>query len=518
MTYPRLSKSLLLSSSFESFQETGIPPPQIWDLPEKVVQFGSGRFLRAFADKFIDRANREGVFNGRIVVVQSTDRKRADLLNEQNGLYTLCVRGLKQGKPIEEYSILASVSRALSANQAWEKVLECARNPDLELIISNTTEVGIVLDSDDAHELAPPRSFPGKLTAFLHERFRAFAGAPDRGLVLIPCELINNNGARLAEIVLELAQRWELGDEFLNWVKSANHFCNSLVDRIVTGTPESEEVKRIQEKLGYQDRLLTVAEVYSLWAIEGDESLKRRLHFAEVNAPVIVANDITPYRERKIRILNGTHTIAVPLAFLLGNNTILESMQHPFASHFIEHVMRDEIGPSLDLDPDLVRNFIEEVLQRFKNPYLKHELLDITFQSTSKMRLRVVPSIKNYYEKNKQAPPLLCLGFAFYLRFMKGVEKKEGRIFGRRDHELYVINDDQAEYFFSQWKEINEDDKQQVSHFVDQICQNSHLWEINLAQLPGFSAKVAEYLIKIGDGIRHGKEPNVGMDPRQWFR
>jgi tagaturonate reductase len=495
MSYPRLGKGLVLSTAFQKRTDVGVPGLEAFDLPEKVLQFGSGAFLRAFADFFIDTANRQGMFQGRVVVVQSTEGPRGNILNEQDGLYTVCVQGLEKGAPVESYSILSSINRTLSAKAAWPDVLACAKNPNLQIIISNTTEVGIVLDESDALDLNPPRSFPGKLTAFLYERYKAFAGARDKGFIIIPCELLENNGAVLRRIVRQLAERWKLGADFLGWLETANRFCSSLVDRIVPGTPADGELKRLWEKLGYEDQLLIMAEVYSLWAIEGDDELKRRLAFAEANPTVLVAGDITPYRELKIRILNGTHTITTPVAFLLGNQTVLENMRHPLVSRFIDRVMRDEIGPSLDVDPDSVTAFIDAVLDRFRNPFLKHQLISITLQSTSKMRLRVVPSIKRYYEKKRQPPRHLCFGFAGYLLFMRGVEKKDGKVYGRRAQELYPINDDMADYFYEQWQGLCVDDEKAVLEFVNRICRDEQLWGMNLAALPDFSNIVAEYLM-----------------------
>ena len=489
MPYPQLSRSLT-----ERAFPPDMPPARVWNLPEKILQFGSGRFLRAFVGNFVDHANRKGLFNGRIVVVQSTGDSRTHLFNDQDGLYTLCMRGVRQGETVEEYLLLSAVSRALASNESWGTVLECARNPDLELIISNTTEVGIVLDSEDQRALTPPRSFPGKLTACLYERFTAFEGAADKGLILIPCELIDDNGSRLKEIVLELSRRWALPHAFCDWVESANSFCNSLVDRIVTGTPHEEDLKQIQKKLGYEDALFTMAEVYSLWAIEGDASLRKRLPFADVNPAIVITKDISPYRERKIRILNGTHTISAPLSYMQGNNTILESMNHSSVSSFIEDVMHEEIGPSLNVNPDSVKTFVEETLDRFKNPYLKHQLLDITFQSTKKMRLRVIPSIVRHYEKKGTLPSHLCLGFANYIWFMQGVEKENGKVFGRRGEERYRINDDAAGYFVSQWSEVSPDDPEQIRQLVEKICDNSDLWGVQLTEFSGFCEEVTRNL------------------------
>jgi tagaturonate reductase len=494
MKLPLLKKNLITSPALQSATRAALPGPEIFNLPEKVLQFGAGGFLRAFADYFIDNANRRNIFNGRIVVVQSTGGSRGNTLQEQDGLFTLCVQGLENGAQIENYAVISSISRTLSANEEWPQVLQCAANPHLELILSNTTEVGIAFDEHDALAHDPPHSFPGKLTAFLHERFKIFSGAADKGLIIIPCELVDNNADLLLEIILKLSKQWQLGEAFTQWLTQANRFCNSLVDRIVPGTPANEVLQQHWQKLGYEDRLLTCAEVYSLWAIQGDETIRQRLAFPAVNPTIIVANDITPYRERKVRILNGTHTLTVPAAFLLGNRIVLDNMNHPLTSKFIARLIFDEIVPSLDVDRASAVAFAHEVLERWRNPFLQHKLIDITLHSTSKMRARNAPTILRYYQKMKKTPRLIAFGFAAYLLFMRGVEKEGDKIFGRRGEELYPINDDQAGYFFGQWRAVEANAPQALENFVSTVCGNENLWGAPLAALPGFAEAVSENL------------------------
>ena len=508
MSLPLLNKKLVLTPTFQSQAEATFPQPKLFNLPEKVLQFGAGGFLRAFADYFIDHANRQNIFNGRIVVVQSTGGSRGNTLREQDGLFTLCVQGLENGAAVETYSVLSSISRTFSANEEWPQVLQCAENPQFELVLSNTTEVGIALDESDALNLNPPRSFPGKLAAFLYERFKIFNGATDKGLIIIPCELVDNNGDLLREIVLTLAKKWRLGDDFERWLKSANHFCNSLVDRIVPGTPANEALQQHWQKLGYEDRLLTSAEIYSLWAIQGDDTIRQRLAFVQANPSIIVANDITPFRERKVRILNGTHTLSVPLAFLLGNKIVLDNMKHPLVSKFIERLIFDEIVPSLEVDRKSATAFAHEVLDRWRNPFLQHQLISILLQSTSKMRARNVPTILRYYQKMKKTPSLIALGFAAYLLVMRGVEKQNDKIFGRRSAELYPINDDQAGYFFERWSAVKMNDPQSIENFVKTVCSNENLWGTSLAALAGFSEAVSESLYRM---LREGVAKAIGQ-------
>lgn len=501
MPLPRLNQQVL--SKLAAHTKAVLPEPQLFHLPEKVLQFGAGGFLRAFADYFIDKANRRNIFNGRIVVVQSTGGSRGNTLREQDGLFTLCVQGLENGAAVENYTVISSISRTLSANEEWPQVLQCAANPQLELVLSNTTEIGIALDEGDALALNPPSSFPGKLTAFLYERFKIFHGALDKGLIIIPCELVDNNGDLLREIVLKLATNWKLSDDFVHWLTSANRFCNSLVDRIVPGTPANEALQQHWQKLGYEDRALTSAETYSLWAIQGDETIRQRLPFASVNPAIIVASDITPYRERKVRILNGTHTFSVPAAFLLGNHIVLDNMNHPLTSKFIERIIFEEIVPSLDVERASATAFAHEVLERWRNPFLQHQLIDITLHSTSKMRARNVPTILRYYQKLKKTPSLIAFGFAAYLLFMRGVEKKDGKFFGRRGEEPYPINDEQAGYFFDLWSRVNVSDSTSIESFVKTVCSNEGLWGTSLAALDGFVKAVSADLYAL---LQHGIE------------
>ena len=456
------------------------------DLKEKILQFGSGRFLRTFVGDFIDDANRQEIFNGRIVVVQSTSHDTVRLLRRQDGLYTIWLEGLERGHPVERHRVISSVSRALAADRDWARILAVARTEDLELIVSNTTEVGIAFDGEDQLNAEPPRSFPGKLAAFLYERYRHFSGSPAGGLTIIPCELITDNGTRLKEIVLRLARQWRLEPGFWEWIEQANQFSNSLVDRIVTGRPTPGRIEEYWKRLGYQDELLCVGEPYALWAVEGDDSLRERLGFPKSQPEVIVKPDITPYRERKIRILNGAHTASAALAFLSGCDTILQMMEDSRLSAFVEGLMRREIAPGLDLEAAETEGFVDHVLERFRNPFLRHRLLDITVQSTSKMRLRVLPSILRYHDKTGELPPGLIQGFAYYLLFMRAVERKHSEFFGKRKDQPYPIHDDEAPYFYQLWRQTSESADSDLRRLVARVCGEGRLWGQDLTLLPGF--------------------------------
>ena len=292
-----------------------IPGAAIFSLPEKVLQFGTGVLLRGLPDYFIDKANRHGLFNGRVVVVKSTDSGDAGAFDRQDGLYTLCIRGIEDGHKVEENIICSAISRVLSARDHWSEIMQLAHSPEMQIVISNTTEVGIQLvEGDFGHR--PPVSFPGKLLAFLYERYRAFGGKPESGMVIVPTELIVDNGKKLAAIVKELAETAQLETPFITWLQEHCRFCSSLVDRIVPGRPNAATVQQLTHDLGYTDDLLAIAEVYRLWAIEGDEKVRSVLSFAAADGGVIIEPDIEIYRELKLRMLNGTHTLSCGLAFL----------------------------------------------------------------------------------------------------------------------------------------------------------------------------------------------------------
>ncbi|MEO7769236.1 MAG: tagaturonate reductase, partial [Ferruginibacter sp.] len=312
-----------------------VPDDGLFSLPEKVLQFGTGVLLRGLPDYFIDKANRKGLFNGRIVVVKSTDGGDGAAFEKQDGLYTLCMRGLVNGQPVEENVISSSISRVLSAAKEWETVLECAHNPDLTVIVSNTTEVGIELVNDDIRRY-PPVSYPGKLLAFLYKRYQFFEGSPQNGMVIVPTELISDNGKKLEAIVLEQAHLNGLEEDFIEWLEQSNHFCNSLVDRIVPGKPAPAIKAALEAQIGYEDDLITMSEVYSLWAIEGNDHVKEVLSFAGADSGIVITNDITLFKELKLRLLNGTHTLSCGVAFLAGFTTVKQAMNDSVISGFLK--------------------------------------------------------------------------------------------------------------------------------------------------------------------------------------
>ncbi|HEY0751848.1 MAG TPA: tagaturonate reductase, partial [Chitinophagaceae bacterium] len=475
-----------------------IPDETVFDLPEKVLQFGTGVLLRGLPDYFIDKANQKGIFNGLIVVVKSTSKGDSSVFEKQDGLYTLCLRGLDKGEKIEQNIINASISRVLSADREWGQILECAHNQNMEVIISNTTEVGIQFTNDDIRQY-PPKSFPGKLLAFLYERFKAFNGSEHSGMVIVPTELIPDNGSKLQSIVLELAHLNGLEDEFINWLETYNYFCNSLVDCIVPGKPDETVEKELEQLLGYKDELFTMSEVYRLWAIEGGEEVKQALSFAQADEGVIIEANIDIYRELKLRLLNGTHTLSCGLAYLAGCGTVKEAMDNESVSAFITDLMHNEIAPSIPYHVDIqaAHEFGNKVLDRFRNPHIRHQWINITMQYSSKMKTRCIPILQQHYKKSDVVPEHIALGFAAYLYFMKAVEVKGGQYFGSMNGTLYPIQDDQAAVFFKRWSNLSPE------ALVEDVLRDSSYWGDELHILPGFQQTVTEKLnLIIHNGIK----------------
>jgi tagaturonate reductase len=471
-------------------------------LPERALQFGTGAFLRGFVGGFVDDANRRGAFGGRIVAVGSTGSGRDRSLNAQDGLYTLAVRGIAGGRRVDEQRVVSAYSRALSARDQWSEVLATARDPRIGLVFSNTTEVGIALDPDDAADLHPPRSFPGKLACWLHERARTFGFSTESGVVVLPCELIDDNGDRLREIVRTLAERWALGADFVRWLDAAVVFCNTLVDRIVPGEPAGNEREALEAALGYRDAVLTACEPYRLFAIQGDAALRARLGFAEGSDGIVVTEDVSPYRERKVRLLNGTHTLMAPAAILCGQEIVGEAVADAAVGALTRRLLFDEIAPTLRAPG--AAEFAAQVLDRFANPFVRHALWDITLQGTMKMRVRNVPTLLAYVERTGAVPPSLAFGFAAWLRLMRGDLQAQRRAAG-----LPVPHDDAADALAAHWTALRgftapgavdgtrRLDSADAADLVHAVCADESLWGTDLSRVDGFCAAVAAHLVQI---------------------
>jgi len=464
------------------------------DYPLRIVQIGEGNFLRAFFNWMVHEANKKGVFRGRSAVVQPIRPGKVKDLQEQDNLYTVVLRGIEDEKQIEEREIVTSIGRSLESYKNWNEILKLAENPEIDKVVSNTTEAGITYNPDDNYDDKPPESFPGKLTVFLHHRFKHFNGDEDGGMLIIPVELIERNGDRLKDIILQLADDWGLSPEFKEWISKDNYFLNTLVDRIVTGYPE-KEIKTLESELGYRDVNLTTGEIFHLWIIEGDEELKDRLPLHEAGLNVKWVDDLKPYRTRKVRILNGAHTSTVPVAHLAGINIVREAINDDTVGQFIEHIIFEEIIPTLDFEREELESFAEKVIERFKNPYIDHKWLDISLNSTSKFKTRVLPSLIKYQEKFSELPDNLVFAFAALIKFYDGKEIEEDRMIAYKGEEKYTIKDDQQalEFFLDIWSDFHEG-KIERAKLVEYALSNVNLWEKDLTEIPGLLEKVLEYL------------------------
>jgi tagaturonate reductase len=471
-----------------------MPDKKLFMLPEKVLQFGTGVLLRGLPDYFIDKANKTGIFNGRILIIKSTSTGGVDAFDEQDGLYTICIRGIDGENKIEENIINASISRVLSAKHEWTEILKSAANPDMQIVISNTTEVGITLVQDSIHA-SPPESYPGKLLAFLHARYKFFHGDKDKGMVIVPTELIIDNGDKLKSILLELSHQNKLESSFIDWLLNSNYFCNSLVDRIVPGKLSPAQHEEMEKGLGYEDQLMIVSEVYRLWAIESNESKVREiLSFNGSDDGVVIAEDINIFRELKLRLLNGSHTFSCGLAHLCGFNTVKEAMDNKIFAGYLTNLMMQEIAPAIALNQislETARDFANKVIDRYRNPHIEHQWLSIGVQYSSKMRMRNVPTIKNYYEQFGKVPEYMALGFAAFLLFMKAEKNNDGQFVGNVNNKNYLITDDNISSITEKWHHSD------TAGFVTDILSEKNLWETDLSRLPGFVESVTAMIYAI---------------------
>ena len=463
--------------------------------PEKVLQFGEGNFLRAFVDWMIDKANRDGVYQGSIVLCQPIEKGLKDMINAQDGVYTLAMRGSENGQAVENIKVITSVSRCINPYESndYDALMELAKSPDLEVVVSNTTEAGIAYHAGDKLSDRPPVSFPAKVTAFLYERYKAFDGASDRGLLFLPVELIDNNGAELKRIVLQYADEWNLGGDFKSWIETANEFTSTLVDRIVTGYPR-DEAEYFQEKLGYTDNIIDTSELFNLWVIEGDKKWADKLPVHRTDANVIWTDDVRPYKKRKVRILNGAHTSTVLAAYLAGFDIVMDFMKDDTVRTFMNDVIYKEVIPTLDLPKDELESFAAAVNDRFSNPYIKHKLLDIALNSCSKFNARCLPSLLGYVEEKKELPKCLTFSLAAFIKFYQG-EMKDGVYTGtRKDGTTYPIRDDAAvlEFFADVWSRLD------AEGIAEAVLSKTEFWSgKDLTEVPGLKDAVAGYLKKM---------------------
>ena len=450
--------------------------------PVKVLQFGEGNFLRAFVDWMIDILNEKTSFDGAVQVVQPIRNGLTEALQKQDGLYHVLLKGVQQGQLLSETRLIHCIADAFNPYDDFQRFLRAAENPELQWIVSNTTEAGIAFNEADTTLSILAESFPGKLTQLLHHRFNFFKGDPKKGLMILPCELIEKNGENLKEAILQYVTHWKLSKDFLTWLEEANVFCNTLVDRIVPGFPK-DNITEIQTQLGYDDNLVVQAEPFHLWVIEAPASVEQKLPVKQAGLNVQFVSDLTPYRTRKVRILNGAHTAMVPVAYLAGLRMVKESVDDEAIGRYIRNTIFDEIIPTLDLPSDELQQFARDVIERFQNPFIKHELLSISLNSISKFKVRVLPSLLGYIKIKGTFPENLIYALACLIRFYKG--EWNGAVIPLND------SPDVLTFFENAWQENNR------VIVVEKVLGNETFWGINLNAVEGLQASVVKSLSQI---------------------
>jgi len=457
--------------------------------PIKVVQFGEGNFLRAFVDYAFQRLNNEVDFNAGIAVVQPLKEGMVNMINDQDGLYTLFMNGIKKGEKIQDIQLISNIVKSINPYNDFADYLALAKEPALQFIVSNTTEAGIEFLDTDTPDMQPPAAFPAKLTLLLHERFKHFNGDASKAVTIIPCELIDYNSETLKKCILQYCDLWNLDVAFKKWVSEDCTYHSTLVDRIVPGYPRAE-IEEYNSKLDYQDNLIVAAEPFFLWAIEGGDDLKAKLPFDKTDLNVKIVDDIRPFKMIKVRILNGAHTAMVPVSLLFGNKLVMETVNGDFTGPFVDNVIA-EISETLPMDKNEITAYAEEVMDRFRNPFIKHALADIALNSISKFKVRVLPSLLGYYTATKKLPTSLTFSLACLIQFYKGTW----------NNEALPVKDtpELVEAFKKAWELGN------LESVVAAVLANTDFWDEDLNKVDGLSQALVHALNEIeANGIQQG--------------
>ncbi|MCA0757714.1 tagaturonate reductase [Paenibacillus sp. N4] len=471
------------------------------EAPVTVLQIGEGNFLRGFADWMLHECRKQGLFAGSVAVTQPRPggKPKIDALAAQDGLYTLVIRGLENGESVQRTEVISVFGQAFDPYSNWDAFLALAENPHLQVVVSNTTEAGLVYRPEELVPGQPIQSYPGKLTHLLYRRFTAFGGDPERGLVCLPCELLERNGDELRACVLRYSDDWGYPEAFKQWVLEHNRFLNSLVDRIVTGYPEAEQAEAWFGEWGYNDPMLTTAEPYHLWAIEGEQELERLLPLRQAGLNVHWVDDLKPFQLRKVRILNGAHTLMTPLGIIHGIEQVREAMEDPAVGRLVRDTVEREIIPALPIAEQELRQYAADVYERFLNPFIRHRLADIAMNSLSKFKVRLLPSLLTYLENGKPVPEGLALGFAGLLRYYK-VNRTEAGFEGTTlTGASYVVRDDAAllETIAGVWSGAQER-AEGLKETVAALLGLEAVWGLDLAAVwPELTAAIAESIEKM---------------------
>ncbi len=454
------------------------------ELPVKILQFGEGNFLRAFVDWMIQKSNESGITNHGVVAVQPIAQGLVPMLKEQDCLYHVYLEGIKEKQPVKEVTLVTCLVDAVNPYEDYAIYEKYFLSEDLEIIVSNTTEAGIRYESEDDIHAFPPTSYPGKMTALLYKRFKKYNGADDKGLLIICCELIEDNGSTLREYVLKHAISNHLEEDFIHWIKNNCHFYDTLVDRIVSGFPR-ENIEEIKKEIGFDDNLVVKGEYFHVWAIGGDPIIKTKLPLDQAGLNVLFMDDIKPFRAKKVRILNGSHTAMVPIAIQMGCHTVMDAFNVPLVEKFIHRMVEEEILPVIKEDPNELRVFSSKIIERFYNPYIKHYLKDISLNSLSKWETRNFPTIFDNNKKNSKLANLTTFSLAALLVLYSGKSAVE-----------FIPNDTPASVDFIK---KSFDDKN-IENWVDKIFQNKNIWKENLSSISGLSTLTAQYIKLILNG------------------
>ena len=459
------------------------------NMPVKVVQFGEGNFLRAFIDWMIDEMNRKVGFNGSVQIIQPLEKGLSDMINAQDGLYTLILRGIADGKLVEDTRVIESVKGCLNAYTEWEKAMETFRGADLRFCFSNTTEAGIEYKAEPYTPGVTQTTFPAKVTALLYERFKA--GLP--GLIFLPCELIDKNGITLKKYMIQYATEWALGADYIDYIENANTFCCTLVDRIVAGYPRAT-ADAICEKLGYKDNLLDCGEPFHFFVIEAPDGVEKELPLREAGLDVVFVKNQAPYRTRKVRFLNGAHTATIPAAYLAGFDFVDEVVADPFFGKYMRTLLFEEVYPTVDLPDDEKTAFASAIVERFANPFAMHRLLSIALNSVSKWKVRVLPSLLDYLKIKGQLPKVLSFSLAALIAFYRN---EGGTGLGRVNAYPVADSDGIAAFFEEQWK------NNEIPELVRNVLARTDFWDMDLNTVPGLTDNVTANLKNImADGVR----------------
>ena len=466
------------------------------DRPIRVMQYGGGNFLRAFVDYFIDLANEQGLFNGSVAIVESIEHSDVSRFRKQDCQYTLQLRGNVDGREYVETRVITSLAKAVTVFHDYDEYIALAKEEELRFVVSNTTEAGIVFNDQDRFDDPFHVTFPAKLTQFLYARYRHFNGNKEKGLIMLPVELIDDNGIVLNQYVHDYIDLWGLEEGFRSWIDDACVFTSTLVDRIVPGFPRSEK-DQICRDLGYDDELLDTAEPFALWVIESGKDIRGELPLdiplkEKKGMDIIFTDNQKPYKQRKVRILNGAHTSFVLASYLMGNDTVKESMDDELVRDFMNDTIENEIIPTLTLPKEELEEFAKAVTNRFNNPFIRHELLSISLNSVSKWRARCMPSMLGYVEKYGKLPKNLCFSIAALIAFYRGSEIVDGVLKGNRNGNVYPIKDDPEVLEF-----FRENSGLPSEELCEKYLGSARFHGQDLNQIEGLTALVSEYLENI---------------------